>query len=153
MRALKARAARAAAMETPLLILGETGTGKELIAHACHRASARDGKPFLALNCAAASLACSNSSIREPPFSTRSAGGRVPNWGTQGQSCPPASGYEERSALMSSAALLAARRPWASPAMRSACSSRPIESRTRLSLIPATSLASADMLAWVMVTG
>ena len=53
MRALKARAARVAAMEAPLLILGETGTGKELVAHACHRASARNGKPFLALNCAA----------------------------------------------------------------------------------------------------
>ena len=52
-RALKARAARVAAMEAPLLILGETGTGKELIAHACHRASPRRDKPFLALNCAA----------------------------------------------------------------------------------------------------
>ncbi|AWK85208.1 sigma-54-dependent transcriptional regulator [Azospirillum thermophilum] len=52
-RALKARAARVAAVEAPLLILGETGTGKELIAHACHRASPRRGKPFLALNCAA----------------------------------------------------------------------------------------------------
>ncbi|MFD1628085.1 sigma 54-interacting transcriptional regulator [Azospirillum griseum] len=53
MRGLKARAARVAAVEAPLLILGETGTGKELIAHACHRASPRAGKPFLALNCAA----------------------------------------------------------------------------------------------------
>ncbi|WP_448206258.1 sigma 54-interacting transcriptional regulator [Azospirillum sp. sgz302134] len=52
-RALKARAARVAAVEAPLLILGETGTGKELIAHACHRASPRRDKPFLALNCAA----------------------------------------------------------------------------------------------------
>lgn len=53
MRALKARAARAAPVDAPLLLLGETGTGKELLAHACHRANPRAGKPFLALNCAA----------------------------------------------------------------------------------------------------
>ncbi len=53
MRTLKARAARAAPVDAPLLLLGETGTGKELLAHACHRASPRAGKPFLALNCAA----------------------------------------------------------------------------------------------------
>jgi transcriptional regulator of aroF, aroG, tyrA and aromatic amino acid transport len=53
MRALKARAARVAAVEAPLLVRGETGTGKELVAHACHHASARRDAPFLALNCAA----------------------------------------------------------------------------------------------------
>jgi transcriptional regulator of aroF, aroG, tyrA and aromatic amino acid transport len=53
MRALKARAARVATVDAPLLILGETGTGKELVAHACHQVSARNRKPFLALNCAA----------------------------------------------------------------------------------------------------
>jgi TyrR family helix-turn-helix protein len=53
MRALKERAARVASVEAPLLILGETGTGKELIAHACHYASTRRKAPFLALNCAA----------------------------------------------------------------------------------------------------
>ena len=52
-RALKARAARAAVVDAPLLILGETGTGKELIALACHTASPRAQQPFLALNCAA----------------------------------------------------------------------------------------------------
>ena len=50
---LKQRAARMAAVDAPLLITGETGTGKELIAHACHTASSRNGEPFFALNCAA----------------------------------------------------------------------------------------------------
>ncbi|HTN51415.1 MAG TPA: sigma 54-interacting transcriptional regulator, partial [Anaeromyxobacter sp.] len=53
MRALKARTARVAALEAPLLVHGETGTGKELVAHACHAASPRRDAPFLALNCAA----------------------------------------------------------------------------------------------------
>lgn len=53
MRDLKARGARVAAVEAPLLIQGETGTGKELIAVACHAASQRAQAPFLALNCAA----------------------------------------------------------------------------------------------------
>ncbi|WP_019691188.1 sigma-54-dependent transcriptional regulator [Pseudomonas fluorescens] len=53
MRTLKARAQRIAALDAPLLIQGETGTGKELVARACHTFSTRRDSPFLALNCAA----------------------------------------------------------------------------------------------------
>ncbi|MCM5681825.1 sigma-54-dependent transcriptional regulator [Schlegelella sp. S2-27] len=52
-RQLKQRAVRVAQVDAPLLIRGETGTGKELVAHACHAGSRRHGQPFFALNCAA----------------------------------------------------------------------------------------------------
>lgn len=53
MRSLLKEAELHASSEVPILITGETGTGKELLAQAIHRASQRSALPFTALNMAA----------------------------------------------------------------------------------------------------
>jgi two-component system, NtrC family, nitrogen regulation response regulator NtrX len=53
MRRLMEQISRVAASETRVCILGETGTGKELVARTLHDQSARRDGPFVTLNCAA----------------------------------------------------------------------------------------------------
>src|ERR1700686_1115059 len=53
MRKLLAQVERVAARETRVCILGETGTGKELIARTIHEKSQRHAGPYVTLNCAA----------------------------------------------------------------------------------------------------
>jgi len=48
-------AALAAKSEVPVVLLGETGTGKTLLAYAIHNSSARAGRPFIAFNASAIS--------------------------------------------------------------------------------------------------
>jgi two-component system nitrogen regulation response regulator NtrX len=53
MRALREQIERAAAAEAPVLITGENGTGKELVARQVHLASPRAAGPLVTVNCAA----------------------------------------------------------------------------------------------------
>lgn len=53
MEELLSRARRVAESDTSILIQSESGTGKELLARAIHRASQRSDEPFIAVNCSA----------------------------------------------------------------------------------------------------
>ncbi len=53
MEHLKQQLLQVAPTPSSVLIVGESGTGKELVARALHASSTRDGKPFVAVNCAA----------------------------------------------------------------------------------------------------
>jgi transcriptional regulator with GAF, ATPase, and Fis domain len=52
-RAVLVHASKVAPTETTVLLTGDSGTGKEVVARAVHRASTRSAGPFVALNCAA----------------------------------------------------------------------------------------------------
>ena len=52
---LKTQLTKFSKLDLPILITGETGTGKELFARAIHQASSRRNAPFLAINCASLS--------------------------------------------------------------------------------------------------
>jgi formate hydrogenlyase transcriptional activator len=53
LRQVLAQVSKVAPSDTTVLILGETGTGKELIARAIHKRSARNSRTFIRVNCAA----------------------------------------------------------------------------------------------------
>jgi len=53
MRAVQALCRRFAMVSVPVLVRGESGTGKDLVARAIHELSPRAGKPFVSENCAA----------------------------------------------------------------------------------------------------
>lgn len=66
--------------DLPVLLLGETGTGKEVVARALHQASARADKPFVAVNCAAIPEGLIESELfgyREGAFTGSRRGGMV----------------------------------------------------------------------------
>jgi len=53
LRRVLTQVAKVAATDSTVLILGETGTGKEMIARAIHRRSKRSNRAFICVNCAA----------------------------------------------------------------------------------------------------
>jgi DNA-binding NtrC family response regulator len=57
MRRLMARVRKAAASDTPVLLVGESGTGKELVAQALHEEGKRKDGPFVTVDCGALSPA------------------------------------------------------------------------------------------------
>ena len=64
--------------EQPVLIIGETGTGKELVAHSIHEGGLLSGTPFLAVDCGALSPRAINIDLFECFLERKSAAVRTP---------------------------------------------------------------------------
>jgi transcriptional regulator with GAF, ATPase, and Fis domain len=69
------RATQVAAMETTVLLSGDSGTGKEVVARFVHRASPRKSGPFIAINCAALPEQLLESELAKPGQIELAAGG------------------------------------------------------------------------------
>lgn len=79
MERLLEQAGMVAQSDVSVLINGQSGTGKEIIAQAIHNASPRRDKPFVAINCGAAPRTAAGSgysATRAAPLPARSATGR-----------------------------------------------------------------------------
>ncbi|MGD8113262.1 MAG: sigma 54-interacting transcriptional regulator [Sphaerochaetaceae bacterium] len=79
MKAIEEKARRYSKVNGALLLIGETGTGKELFAQSIHNASNRCGEPFVAVNCAALPESLLESELfgySEGAFSGASKGGK-----------------------------------------------------------------------------
>jgi predicted ATPase/GAF domain-containing protein len=63
LRTVLSRVSKVAPTDSTVLITGETGTGKELIARAIHKRSARAGQPFVSVNCGAIPLSLIHSEL------------------------------------------------------------------------------------------
>ena len=63
LRAVLSRISKVAPTDSTVLITGETGTGKELVARAIHKRSARGGQAFISVNCAATPLSLIHSEL------------------------------------------------------------------------------------------
>lgn len=63
MRLLLNKAFKIAPHDIPVLVLGETGTGKELFARAIHKSSKRTAKPFITINCSAIQETTANATL------------------------------------------------------------------------------------------
>lgn len=82
--AMRAFGRRAAAVDAPVLLLGESGTGKGILARAIHLASRRGGRPIISVNCAAIPESLFESEFfghvrggQNPEIALQRAGGRI----------------------------------------------------------------------------
>jgi DNA-binding NtrC family response regulator len=83
-RNLKALVNRVANAPSPVLIVGETGTGKSVVARAIHMESGRRDGPFVTVNCAALPETLLEGAIFEHPSGVSSVGARGPFFDAKG---------------------------------------------------------------------